>query len=61
MSENGVKRKKKSFLQKTLKYHRKGIHGRGVHIDEDSYEYFLNVLKIMNQEFECEDDKSKIS
>lgn len=59
MSDRGKKRKRKNFLQQAFKYHKKGIHGKGVHIDDESYEYFLNVLKIINQEFESEEDKSK--
>lgn len=60
MNEKGVKRKKKSFFQKSKKYYKKGIQGKGIRIDEESFEYFLHVLKVMNQEFESEDDKSKI-
>lgn len=58
MNEKGFKRKRKSFFQQSVKYHKKGIHGKGARIDDESYEYFLNVLKIMNQEFESDDDKS---
>ncbi|XKL60055.1 hypothetical protein PGB90_001071 [Kerria lacca] len=57
MNEKGVKRKKKSFFQKSKKYYKKGIQGKGIRIDEESFEYFLHVLKVMNQEFESEDDK----
>lgn len=56
-----TKRKKKSFFQQSIKFHKRGIHGKGVRIDDESYEYFLNVLKIMNQDFESVDDKSKFT
>lgn len=61
MSQEGrnTKRKRKSFFQQSVKYHKKGIHGKGVRIDDESYEYFLHVLKLMNQEFASEDDKSE--
>ncbi|XP_065214467.1 nucleolar protein 9 [Planococcus citri] len=55
--QKGVKRKKKSFLHKTMKFYKKGIHGRGVRIDEETFEYFVHILKVINQNFETEDDK----
>lgn len=54
----GVKRKKKSFIQKTMKFHKKGLHGKGVRIDDETFEYFLHILKILNQNFESDEDKS---
>lgn len=62
MSEGnkGVKRKKRSFMQKTMKFYKKGIHGKGVHINDETFEYFLHILKVLNQEFDSEEDKSMI-
>lgn len=61
MNERGVKRKKKTLFQKSMKYYKKGIHGRGVRIEDENFEYFLHILKVMNQNFESEEDRSKIT
>lgn len=61
MNGKGVKRKKKSFMQKTMKFHKKGLHGKGVRVDDEAFEYFLHVLKIMNQNFESDEEKSNYS
>lgn len=60
MDGKGVKRKKKSFRQKIMKFHKNGVNGKGVKVDDESFEYFLHVLKIMNQDFESDEEKSNI-
>lgn len=57
--KRGAKRKKKSFIQNTVKYYKKGIHGKGIHIDDEIFEYFLHILKVLNQEFDSDEDKRK--
>nr|XP_018913884.1 PREDICTED: nucleolar protein 9 [Bemisia tabaci] len=60
MSGKGVKRKKKhgSFVSKMKKYHRKGSVGRGNHIEEETYLYFLRMYEAQKKGFDSEDDKS---
>lgn len=58
-----MKRKKKhgSFVSKMKKYHRKGSVGRGNHIEEETYLYFLRMYEAQKKGFDSEDDKSKYS
>jgi hypothetical protein len=56
----GVKRarKRKSLLQKAKKYGKKGKCGRGTHLNEDIYQYFVRVLELLQtNKFETEEEK----
>ena len=59
MEEISRKRKrKKSVLGQARKYGRKGCYGRGTHVAEDVYQYFLKIYEMNLDEFETEEDKS---
>lgn len=52
------RKKKKSVLGQARKYGRKGYYGRGTHVDEDIYQYFLKIYEMKLEEFETEEEKS---
>jgi nucleolar protein 9 len=52
------KRKRKSFLKNAKKYGKKGKFGRGSHLNEDIYQYFVRVLQLLQtNSFETEEEK----
>lgn len=51
------RKKKKSVLGQARKYGRKGYYGRGTHVDEDIYQYFLKIYEMKMEEFETEEEK----
>ncbi|XP_047117586.1 nucleolar protein 9 [Schistocerca piceifrons] len=53
----GFKRKKKSFLKNARKYGKKGKFGRGSHINEETYQYFLRVLELDKSGFDNAEEK----
>lgn len=55
------KRKKKrvSTYQRAIKYSKRGKFGHGFQIEEEDFQYFLNILKVSKETFENQDDKSK--
>ncbi|XP_049830781.1 nucleolar protein 9-like isoform X2 [Schistocerca gregaria] len=53
----GFKRKKKSFLKNARKYGKKGKFGRGSHINEETYQYFLRVLELDKSGFNNPEEK----
>jgi nucleolar protein 9 len=54
----GKKRKRKSFLKNAKKYGKKGKFGRGSHLKEDIYQYFVRVLELIQTDsFETEEEK----
>jgi hypothetical protein len=58
--QRGVRkaRKRKSLLKKAKKYGKKGKFGRGVHLDEDVYQYFVRVLELVEtNKFETDEEK----
>ncbi|XP_071448879.1 nucleolar protein 9 [Hetaerina americana] len=55
--QHGKRKRKKSFLQKAKSYGKKGKFGRGTHVSEDVYQYFVRVLEMSRQDFSSEDDK----
>lgn len=55
MSSN--RKRKKSFLQQATKYGKKGNYGRGTNITEETFQYFLHILKVLNRDFETLDEK----
>lgn len=57
MSSN--RKRKKSFLQQATKYGKKGNYGRGTNITEETFQYFLHILKVLNRDFETLDEKGK--
>ncbi|KAK2708790.1 nucleolar protein 9-like isoform X1 [Artemia franciscana] len=50
-------KKKKSFLSCAKKFGSKGLYGKGKNIDEETYHYYLQVMKRLNENFEQEDEK----
>jgi nucleolar protein 9 len=51
-------RKRKSLLKNAKKYGKKGKFGRGTHLDEDIYQYFVHVLELVEtNKFETEEEK----
>jgi nucleolar protein 9 len=58
--ERGVRKakKRKSLLKNAKKYGKKGKFGRGTHLDEDIYQYFVHVLELVDtNKFETEEEK----
>lgn len=55
----GFKRKKKhiSNYQRAMKYSKRGKFGHGFQIQEDDFQYFLNILKVSKEAFENDEDK----
>ncbi|XP_014284870.1 nucleolar protein 9 [Halyomorpha halys] len=51
------RKKKKSVLGQARKYGRKGYYGRGTHVEEDIYQYFLKIYEMKMEEFETEEEK----
>jgi nucleolar protein 9 len=52
------KRKRKSFLKNAKKYGKKGKFGRGSHLSEDIYQYFVRVLQLLHtNNFDTEEEK----
>jgi hypothetical protein len=51
-------KKRKSLLKKAKKYGKKGKFGRGTHLNEDIYQYFVHVLELVEtKKFETEEEK----
>ncbi|CAH1397649.1 unnamed protein product [Nezara viridula] len=58
MDKKSRKRKqKRSLLGQARKYGRKGQYGRGTHVGEDVYQYFLKIYEMKLEEFETEEEK----
>lgn len=53
------RKRKKNFLQNARKYGKKGNYGRGSHIDEDVYNYFVRSLEVYKEGFANDEEKSK--
>lgn len=53
------KRKKKrvSSYQRAVKYSKRGKFGHGFQIQDDDFQYFLNILKVSKETFDCDEDK----
>lgn len=51
------RKRKKSFLQNARKYAKKGTFGRGSHLSEDTYQYFVNALELLRNGFENDEEK----
>jgi len=54
-------KKKKSFLSRAKKFGSKGLYGKGKNIDEETYHYYVQVMKRLNENFEQEDEKGSIT
>ena len=57
----GKKRKRKSFLQKAKNYGKKGKFGRGSHLNEDIYQYFIRVLGLLRENSFGSDEEKGIN
>jgi hypothetical protein len=54
----GKRKRRKSLLKNARKYGKKGKFGRGSHINEDIYHYFVRVLQLLHtNNFETEEEK----
>ncbi|GLV36333.1 uncharacterized protein CBL_08827 [Carabus blaptoides fortunei] len=51
------RKRKKTFLSNARKYAKKGTFGRGSHLSEDTYQYFVRVLEIYKEGFPSEEEK----
>ena len=58
-AKNRQKRKKKNsrFLRNAKGFAKQGIYGRGSHIEDDQYNYFINILDAMKSGFEDAEEK----
>lgn len=58
-SDGSFKRKKKrmSSYQRAMKFSKRGKFGHGFQIQEDDFQYFLNILKVSKETFENDEDK----
>lgn len=56
---SGFKRRKKhmSNYQRAMKYSKRGKFGHGFQIQEEDFQYFLNILKVSKESFESDEDK----
>ncbi|XP_039955628.1 nucleolar protein 9 [Bactrocera tryoni] len=51
------KKKNSRFLRNAKGFAKQGIYGRGTHIDDDQYNYFINILDAMKNGFEDVEEK----
>jgi hypothetical protein len=52
------RKRRKSILKNAKKYGKKGKCGRGSHLNEDIYQYFVRVLQLLHtNNFETEEEK----
>lgn len=58
-TSGGFKRKKKrvSTYQRAKKYSKRGKFGHGFQIQDEDFQYFLNILKVSKETFENDEDK----
>jgi len=57
-SECTFKRKKKrSTYQRAMKFSKQGKFGHGFQIQDEDFQYFLHILKVSKEVFECDEDK----
>lgn len=58
-SSGGFKRKKKrmSTYQRAMKFSKRGKFGHGFQIQDEDFQYFLNILKVSKETFESDEDK----
>lgn len=58
-SESTFKRKKKrmSSYQRAVKFSKRGKFGHGFQIQDEDFQYFLNILKVSKETFESDEDK----
>lgn len=56
---NKKKKKNSRFLRNAKGFAKQGIYGRGTHIEDDQYNYFINILDTMKNGFEDIEEKGK--
>ncbi|KNC24191.1 hypothetical protein FF38_02207 [Lucilia cuprina] len=54
---NKKKKKNSRFLRNAKGFAKQGIYGRGSHIEDDQYNYFINILDTMKNGFEDVEEK----
>lgn len=59
LSGSTFKRKKKrmSTYQRAVKFSKRGKFGHGYQIQDEDFQYFLNILKVSKETFENAEDK----
>lgn len=55
--KNKKKKKNSRFLRNAKGFAKQGIYGRGTHIEDDQYNYFINILDTMKNGFEDVEEK----
>ncbi|XP_037948426.1 nucleolar protein 9 [Teleopsis dalmanni] len=55
------KNKKARFMRNAKGFAKQGIYGRGSHIDDDQYNYFINTLDVMKNGFDDISDKENMA
>lgn len=53
------KPKRMSTYQRAVKFSKRGKFGHGFQIQDEDFQYFLNILKVSKETFENSDDKSR--
>lgn len=53
------KKKKRSFIQEQKRFGRKGNYGRGTQLTQDMYDYFIDIMKVLNTKKDDEEEMSK--
>jgi hypothetical protein len=53
------KPKRMSTYQRAVKFSKRGKFGHGFQIQDEDFQYFLNILKVSKETFESSDDKCK--
>lgn len=54
------KKKNSRFISNAKGFGRKGVYGRGTHIDSDDYNYFINILDSMRNGFEDDEERGNV-
>lgn len=58
---NRKKKKNSKFLRNAKGFGKRGIFGRGSHIVDDQYNYFINILDTMKAGFEDTEEKGSFA
>jgi len=53
------KKKGSRFMRNAKGFAKQGIFGRGTHIDDDQFSYFINILDAMKAGFEDVEDRGE--
>lgn len=56
---NKMRKKKKKFLANVKGFGKQGNFGRGTHLEQDEWNYYINILDAIKKGFDSLEDKSK--